>query len=109
MVRCCTGRKKRILFLEQMVLRKTVNSSTLLILSMILRNNPQSIMTIDSLSVLDNGKVKHYRLKKMNNGHYFVSRSKSFPTLKQLVEHYSKETDGLCTRLGEPCKKVKVT
>lgn len=61
-----------------------------------------------SLSVLDNGKVKHYKLRKTDNGHYFVSKSKTFPTLKQLVEHYSKHTDGLCTCLGEPCKKIEV-
>ncbi|XP_023286283.1 tyrosine-protein kinase FRK [Seriola lalandi dorsalis] len=58
-----------------------------------------------SLSVLDSGRVKHYKLKKLDNGHYFVSRSRSFLTLRELVEHYSKQADGLCVRLGEPCKK----
>lgn len=62
--------------------------------------------SVYSLSVLDNGRVKHYKLRKTENGHYFVSKSKTFPTLKQLVEHYSKQTDGLCTCLAEPCKKV---
>ncbi|XP_020492334.1 tyrosine-protein kinase FRK [Labrus bergylta] len=60
-----------------------------------------------SLSVLDNGKVKHYKLKKLDNGHYFVSRTRSFQTLKELVEHYSKDSDGLCVRLGEPCNKME--
>ncbi|XP_018555176.1 tyrosine-protein kinase SRK2 [Lates calcarifer] len=60
-----------------------------------------------SLSVLDSGRVKHYKLKKQDNGHYFVSRTKSFATLKELVEHYSKQADGLCVRLGEPCKKME--
>ena len=64
---------------------------------------------ITCLSVLDNGKVKHYKLRKLDNGHYFVSRTKSFETLKELVEHYSRQADGLCVRLGEPCKKVKHT
>lgn len=50
--------------------------------------------------------MKHYKLRKAENGHYFVSRSKTFLTLKQLVEHYSCQTDGLCTCLGEACKKV---
>lgn len=59
------------------------------------------------LSVLDNGKVKHYKLKKLENGHHFVSRSRTFQTLSELVEHYSRQADGLCVRLGEPCKKVK--
>lgn len=62
--------------------------------------------SVSSLSVLDNGRVKHYKLRKTENGHYFVSRSKAFSTLKELVEHYSKQADGLCACLGEPCKKV---
>ncbi|KAK9531194.1 hypothetical protein VZT92_010636 [Zoarces viviparus] len=62
-----------------------------------------------SLSVLDvgSGRVKHYKLKKLDNGHYFVSRNRSFETLEELVEHYSKQADGLCVRLGEPCKTME--
>lgn len=60
-----------------------------------------------SLSVLDSGRVKHYKLKKMENGYYFVSKNRAFPTLKELVEHYSKQADGLCVRLVEPCKKME--
>uniref|UniRef100_A0A3B4B6F0 Tyrosine-protein kinase n=1 Tax=Periophthalmus magnuspinnatus TaxID=409849 RepID=A0A3B4B6F0_9GOBI len=60
-----------------------------------------------SLSVLDHGRVKHYKLKKLENGQYFVSRTKSFETLKELVEWYTVQADGLCVRLGEPCKKLE--
>uniref|UniRef100_A0A3B4ZKA4 Tyrosine-protein kinase n=1 Tax=Stegastes partitus TaxID=144197 RepID=A0A3B4ZKA4_9TELE len=60
-----------------------------------------------SLSVLDSGRVKHYKLKKLDNGHYFVSRNRTFETLKELVEYYSKQADGLCVRLGEPCVKME--
>ncbi|KAM8831634.1 tyrosine-protein kinase FRK-like [Spinachia spinachia] len=60
-----------------------------------------------SLSVLDAGKVKHYKLKKLGNGHYYASRTRPFETLKELVEHYCKHSDGLCVRLGEPCKKLE--
>ncbi|XP_035277811.1 tyrosine-protein kinase SRK2 [Anguilla anguilla] len=60
-----------------------------------------------SLSVLDNGKVKHYKLRKLDGGGYYVSRSKCFQTLKELVENYSKNEDGLCVRLNEPCKKLE--
>uniref|UniRef100_A0A672QEY9 Tyrosine-protein kinase n=1 Tax=Sinocyclocheilus grahami TaxID=75366 RepID=A0A672QEY9_SINGR len=58
-----------------------------------------------SLSVLDNGKVKHYKIRRQDNGGYFVSRIRSFFTLKELVEHYRNE-DGLCVRLAGPCKKT---
>nr|XP_020468579.1 tyrosine-protein kinase FRK [Monopterus albus] len=60
-----------------------------------------------SLSVLDNRRVKHYRVKKLDNGHFFVSRTKTFETLQELVEHYSRQADGLCVCLGEPCKKME--
>lgn len=60
-----------------------------------------------SLSVLDNGRVKHYKLRKLENGQYYVSRTKAFDTLKELVEWYSLQADGLCVRLGEPCKKTE--
>lgn len=60
-----------------------------------------------SLSVLDKGKVKHYKLRKLENGQYYVSRTKSFDTIKELVEWYSLQADGLCVRLGEPCKKLE--
>ncbi|XP_049913666.1 tyrosine-protein kinase SRK2 [Epinephelus moara] len=60
-----------------------------------------------SLSVLDSGRVKHYKLKRLENGDYFVSRTRAFHTLVELVEHYSEQADGLCVRLGEPCKKME--
>ncbi|XP_026089742.1 tyrosine-protein kinase SRK2-like [Carassius auratus] len=59
-----------------------------------------------SLSVLDNGKVKHYKIRKMENGGYFVSKTQTFFTLRDLVEHYSRNEDGLCVCLAEPCKKL---
>ncbi|XP_019714731.1 tyrosine-protein kinase SRK2 [Hippocampus comes] len=60
-----------------------------------------------SLSVLDNGRVKHYKLRKTELGLYYVSRTRVFETLKKLVLHYSTQPDGLCVRLGEPCKKIE--
>lgn len=60
-----------------------------------------------SLSVLDNGFVKHYKLRKLDGGGYYVSRLKSFATLAEFVAHYSTTEDGLCVRLGEPCKTME--
>ncbi|XP_056620249.1 tyrosine-protein kinase SRK2 [Triplophysa dalaica] len=61
-----------------------------------------------SLSVLDSGKVKHYKIKKLDAGGYFVSKTRTFSTLRELVDHYSTCDDGLCVRLGEPCRKTVV-
>ncbi|KAM9783063.1 tyrosine-protein kinase FRK [Neosynchiropus ocellatus] len=60
-----------------------------------------------SLSVLDSGRVKHYKLRKTETGAYYVSKTRAFDTLKQLVQYYSRLADGLCVRLGEPCKKME--
>ncbi|XP_053742946.1 tyrosine-protein kinase SRK2 [Synchiropus splendidus] len=60
-----------------------------------------------SLSVLDSGRVKHYKLRKTENGAYYVSKTRPFDTLKQLVQYYSRQADGLCVCLGEPCKKME--
>uniref|UniRef100_A0A3Q3A8M0 Tyrosine-protein kinase n=1 Tax=Kryptolebias marmoratus TaxID=37003 RepID=A0A3Q3A8M0_KRYMA len=59
-----------------------------------------------ALSVLDKGKVKHYKLQKLENGHIYVSKTKPFPTIKELVEYYTTQANGLCVRLGEPCQKT---
>uniref|UniRef100_A0A3Q3ANS0 Tyrosine-protein kinase n=1 Tax=Kryptolebias marmoratus TaxID=37003 RepID=A0A3Q3ANS0_KRYMA len=60
-----------------------------------------------ALSVLDKGKVKHYKLQKLENGHIYVSKTKPFPTIKELVEYYTTQANGLCVRLGEPCQKME--
>ncbi|KAK1805595.1 hypothetical protein P4O66_019874 [Electrophorus voltai] len=58
-----------------------------------------------SLSVLDQGSVKHYKIKRLDNGQYYVSRTQTFPALRDLVQHYSQNDSGLCIRLALPCKK----
>ncbi|XP_035384956.1 tyrosine-protein kinase SRK2 [Electrophorus electricus] len=60
-----------------------------------------------SLSVLDQGSVKHYKIKRLDNGQYYVSRTQTFPALRDLVQHYSQNDSGLCIRLALPCKKTE--
>ncbi|KAG7264894.1 hypothetical protein CRUP_032585 [Coryphaenoides rupestris] len=57
-----------------------------------------------SLSVLDIGKVKHYRVRRGENGNYNVSKNRTFETLRELVNHYAVQEDGLCAKLLQPCK-----
>ncbi|XP_013886443.1 tyrosine-protein kinase SRK2 [Austrofundulus limnaeus] len=61
-----------------------------------------------SLSVLDQGKVKHYKIQKLDNGHFYVSTNKSFSTIQELVRYYTTHLNGLCVRLNEPCKKIQL-
>jgi len=60
-----------------------------------------------SLSVRDNETVKHYRIRKLDTGGYFITSRAPFPTLHELVKHYEKDSDGLVCRLTIPCTNVK--
>uniref|UniRef100_A0A8C7E9X1 Src like adaptor 2 n=1 Tax=Nothoprocta perdicaria TaxID=30464 RepID=A0A8C7E9X1_NOTPE len=47
--------------------------------------------------------VSHYRIQRLHNGWLYISPRLTFPSLHDLVEHYSECGDGLCCPLGEPC------
>ena len=60
-----------------------------------------------SLSVRkDDNKVVHYRIKKTDTGNFYITQQKKFCSLIELVEHYSRDADGLCTLLTTPCPKI---
>lgn len=60
-----------------------------------------------SLSVLDDGIVKHYRIRQLDNGGFFIARRVAFATLQELVQHYQEDADGLCVVLTKPALKVE--
>ncbi|KAM9703868.1 tyrosine-protein kinase Blk [Menidia menidia] len=62
-----------------------------------------------SLSVRDNDReqgdvVKHYKIRCLDKGGFYISPSNPFPSLQELVKYYSQTADGLCQRLYAPCK-----
>ncbi|XP_074144023.1 tyrosine-protein kinase Blk isoform X1 [Sminthopsis crassicaudata] len=60
-----------------------------------------------SLSVKDTTStgdlIKHYKIRSLDEGGYYISPRITFPSLQDLVQHYSKKQDGLCQRLTMPC------
>ncbi|KAM3860943.1 LOW QUALITY PROTEIN: tyrosine-protein kinase Blk [Diretmus argenteus] len=48
--------------------------------------------------------VKHYKIRCLDNGGYYISPSISFKSLEELVKFHSRTADGLCQRLNAPCK-----
>uniref|UniRef100_A0A3P8ZNP6 Tyrosine-protein kinase n=1 Tax=Esox lucius TaxID=8010 RepID=A0A3P8ZNP6_ESOLU len=54
-----------------------------------------------TLCVSCDGKVEHYRII-YTNGKLSIDEEEFFDNLMQLVEHYTKDADGLCTRLIKP-------
>ncbi|XP_062406696.1 tyrosine-protein kinase Blk [Sardina pilchardus] len=62
-----------------------------------------------SLSVRDSSQehgdvVKHYKIRSLDSGGFYISPSLTFPSLPELIKHYSRSADGLCQRLGNPCQ-----
>ncbi|XP_018599096.1 tyrosine-protein kinase Blk [Scleropages formosus] len=51
--------------------------------------------------------VKHYKIRALDNGGYYISPMTSFQSLQELVKYYSRTADGLCQRLTGPCKPLK--
>ncbi|NXN43431.1 SLAP2 protein, partial [Rhinoptilus africanus] len=47
--------------------------------------------------------VTHYRIHRLENGWLYVSPRLTFPSLQELVDHYSELGEGLCCPLREPC------
>lgn len=59
-----------------------------------------------SLSVRDGDTVKHYRIRPLDEGGFYIARRTTFRTLQELVDHYSRDADGLCVNLRKPCVQV---
>ncbi|NXC43305.1 SLAP2 protein, partial [Penelope pileata] len=47
--------------------------------------------------------VTHYRIHRLENGWLYISPRLTFPSLHDLVDHYSECGEGLCCTLREPC------
>ena len=61
-----------------------------------------------SLSVRDGDTVKHYRIRQLDEGGFFIARRTTFRTLQELVDHYSRDADGLCVNLRKACIQVNI-
>ncbi|XP_072571388.1 tyrosine-protein kinase HCK-like [Paramormyrops kingsleyae] len=65
-----------------------------------------------SLSVKDydaqsGNSVKHYKIRTLDNGGFYISPRITFATLQDLVTHYKKQGDGLCQPLKSACISLK--
>lgn len=53
--------------------------------------------------------VKHYKIKTMDNGRYFISQMHTFLSVAELIAFYSNSRNGLCCTLLRPCPKPKLS
>ncbi|XP_060640312.2 proto-oncogene tyrosine-protein kinase Yrk isoform X2 [Anolis sagrei] len=51
--------------------------------------------------------VKHYKIRKLDNGGYYITTRAQFDTVQQLVQHYIEYNDGLCHLLTKTCPNLK--
>nr|XP_035949127.1 tyrosine-protein kinase HCK isoform X2 [Halichoerus grypus] len=51
--------------------------------------------------------VKHYKIRTLDGGGFYISPRSTFSTLQELVAHYKKGSDGLCQKLTVPCVSSK--
>ncbi|RXN26264.1 tyrosine- kinase Fyn isoform X1 [Labeo rohita] len=76
------------------------------------QNNPRGTFLIRaySLSIRDwddakGDHVKHYKIRKLDNGGYYITTRTQFDTVQELVEHYTERAAGLCCRLIGSCRR----
>ncbi|XGW22955.1 hypothetical protein V3C99_005303 [Haemonchus contortus] len=70
--------------------------------------NSESRQNDLSLSIREEDCIKHYRIRQLDQGGYFIARRRPFSTLEELIAHYSVDPDGLCVKLTKPCVKYEV-
>uniref|UniRef100_H2YKQ4 Tyrosine-protein kinase n=1 Tax=Ciona savignyi TaxID=51511 RepID=H2YKQ4_CIOSA len=63
-----------------------------------------------SITDQDQGKgatVKHYRIRQLDNGGYYITTRAQFTDLGGLILHYQNSPDGLCCKLTQACPKTE--
>uniref|UniRef100_W5KIN8 Tyrosine-protein kinase n=1 Tax=Astyanax mexicanus TaxID=7994 RepID=W5KIN8_ASTMX len=51
--------------------------------------------------------VKHYKVRTLDSGGYYITTRAQFSTLQSLIKHYTAHADGLCHRLTGVCPTVR--
>ncbi|ELW71971.1 Tyrosine-protein kinase Lyn [Tupaia chinensis] len=51
--------------------------------------------------------IKHYKIRSLDNGGYYISPRITFPCISDMIKHYQKQSDGLCRRLEKACISPK--
>ncbi|XP_038614485.1 tyrosine-protein kinase Fgr [Tachyglossus aculeatus] len=51
--------------------------------------------------------VKHYKIRKLDSGGYYITTRTQFDTVRELVQHYIEVNDGLCHLLTKVCVNMR--
>ena len=57
-----------------------------------------------NLTVMDRERVRHYRIRQLDGGTFFITRRVIFDTIQDLIHYYEQKADiGLCFAIKYPC------
>ena len=59
-----------------------------------------------AISVRYHKSVRHFLIKRLCSGAYYIARRATFESVHELVAHYQKQADGLGVNLRLPCIPV---
>ncbi|XP_057253798.1 tyrosine-protein kinase Lyn isoform X3 [Pezoporus wallicus] len=51
--------------------------------------------------------IKHYKIRSLDNGGFYISPRITFPSINDMIKHYQKQSDGLCRKLEKACISPK--
>ncbi|XP_002734040.1 tyrosine-protein kinase BTK-like [Saccoglossus kowalevskii] len=63
-----------------------------------------SVYSKDGVIGMSDGFVRHYHIKKNDQGYFYMSDKHSFPTIPELIDYHQHNSGGLATRLRKPPK-----
>uniref|UniRef100_A0A8C7PAI5 Tyrosine-protein kinase n=1 Tax=Oncorhynchus mykiss TaxID=8022 RepID=A0A8C7PAI5_ONCMY len=64
-------------------------------------------MSIRDVDAQGTDAVKHYKIRMLDNGGFYISPKITFPDIGSMIKHYHKQSDGLCRKLEKACDKPK--
>nr|XP_057924373.1 tyrosine-protein kinase Lyn isoform X1 [Doryrhamphus excisus] len=64
-------------------------------------------LSMRDLDVDETESVKHYKIRMLDNGGFYISPKISFTDINTMIKHYHNKADGLCRKLDRPCVKPK--
>ncbi|KAI4881025.1 hypothetical protein NFI96_021795 [Prochilodus magdalenae] len=64
-------------------------------------------MSVRDVSADGSALVKHYKIRPLDDGGFYISPRVTFKKMDELIKYYQKQADGLCRRLSKACVKPK--
>ncbi|CAJ0968883.1 unnamed protein product [Ranitomeya imitator] len=64
-------------------------------------------LSIRDFSAESGDVIKHYKIRTLDNGGFYISPRITFPCISDMIQHYQKQADGLCRKLEKPCFSPK--